>query len=413
LAAEPHPLDDLLQRAEESARPVTALCELTHACNVDCEHCYLDLRPDRKIGALDTSEWKRIFGELADEGCVFLTLSGGEVLLRRDWEELALHARSLGFAIRFYTNGTLVTEEVADRMAAVRPMDIEISVLGGIALTHDAITRRKGAFDKTIAGIRRLRARGLTVLMKCVVMKRNVGEYAQMRALAKELDCDIAFDIEVTPKNNGSLKPTELTGDGPQMLEVTRAIYAAVEDDVVPREERAADTPCAAGRRTVQIGPTGDVFPCTSWAQPIGSLRTMSFRELWRGNETFAEIRTKRIGSFAVCARCEILDLCNPCMALSHLELGAIDGPSPTKCRATETKALALGKPGESAAFKEGLFARGAAAPAGALVQLGRRPRAGAETPGPKGAHLHQAVPMSGMPDSTPRVDAPMGAKIA
>ena len=51
----------------------------------------------------------------------------------------------------------------------------------------DAIARRKGAFDKTIAGIRRLRARGVNVLLKCVLMKRNVEEYEQMLA---DPDCD-------------------------------------------------------------------------------------------------------------------------------------------------------------------------------------------------------------------------------
>ena len=222
-----HPLYDLMRKSERQERPMSALIELTHACNVDCEHCYLDLRPDRKIGALETSEWKRIFGELAAEGCVFLTLSGGEVLLRKDWLELAEHARTLGFVVRFYTNGTLITEETADKIVSVKPMDVEISLLGGIALTHDAIARRKGAFDKTIAGIRRLRARGVNVLLKCVLMKRNVDEYEQMKALAAELGCDIFFDIEVTPKNNGSREPTELTGDGDALVAAAREIYGA------------------------------------------------------------------------------------------------------------------------------------------------------------------------------------------
>jgi radical SAM protein with 4Fe4S-binding SPASM domain len=381
VAAEAHPFDELLLRSAELERPVTALVELTHACNVDCEHCYLDLRPDKKIGALDTSEWKRIFGELADEGCLFLTLSGGEVLLRRDWEELARHARSLGFAIRFYTNGTLISEEVADRIAALKPAGVEISLLGGIAATHDAIARRRGAFDKTIAGIRRLRARKIQVVLKCVLMKKNIAEHAQIEALAKSLDCEILFDMEVTPKNNGSRETTDLTVEGMAALEAAilsdRMVgdWSGVEDlNSAPQEVRLDFTPCAAGRRTVHIGPTGDVFPCTSWTKPIGNLREASFSALWNEHPMFAEIRAKRVGSFPTCAKCELLSVCTPCMALSLLEQGNLAGPSPTKCRSSEARAKARGIAGESAAFKEGLFPREASIQSGeGLVQLRRK----------------------------------------
>jgi radical SAM protein with 4Fe4S-binding SPASM domain len=307
---------------------------------------------------------------------MFLTLSGGEVLLRRDWFELATYARSLGFAVRFYTNGTLITEETADKIASVKPMDVEISLLGGIAITHDAISRRRGSFDKTIAGVKRLRARGINVLLKTVLMKRNVAEYDELKALAASLDCEIFFDIEVTPKNDGTRDPVELTAEGDPLLHAAREIYAAKIQGGSPpaRDERAAMTPCAAGRRTCQIGPTGDVFPCTQWTTPIGNLQNTSFGDLWRGNETFKTIRAKRVGSFDVCSRCELLDVCSPCMALSLLEQGNLEGPSPTKCRATEMKARAVGRMGEAGGFKEGLFARDAAlAPGSGLVQLRRK----------------------------------------
>jgi radical SAM protein with 4Fe4S-binding SPASM domain len=384
VAAEAHPYYDLLYRSQEVERPIIALIELTNACNVDCEHCYLDLVPDKKIGALDTEEWKRIFRELADEGCLFLTLSGGEVLIRRDWEELARYARSLGFALRIFTNGTLITEDVANRIAAVKPTQVEISLLGGTAATHDSITRRRGSFDKTIAGVKRLRARGIRVLLKCVAMKKNVTEHGQIIAIGDALGCEVSFDMEVSPKNNGSREPTELTVEGEGAL--TSAVMAertvgdtssAYNHEEESREERLTHPPCSAGRRVVQIGPTGDVFPCTSWTKPLGNLRETSFQELWNDNPMFKEVRAKRVGSFPTCARCELLTICNPCMALSLLEQGNLAGPSPTKCRATEARAKARGMTGEAGGFKEGLFARagaaGAAQESEGLVQIRRK----------------------------------------
>ena len=363
----------LLDRAAARSVPLSALVELTHACNVDCEHCYLDLKPDRAIGALSTDEWRRIFDELAEEGCLFLTLSGGELLVRRDWYELASHARTLGFALRLYTNGTMIDEAVADRIASLEPLGVEISLLGGTAATHDAVTRKRGSFERMLRGIRLLVARGIHVLLKSVVMKKNAAEYEAMKALAVTLGCDSYFDIEVTPKNDGDRTPTDLTADGEALAAVARDMFAPARADSCAqarhfdREAALADGPCAAGRRTCHIGPTGDLFPCTQWTVPVGNLRTTSLRELWRHSPALAEVRAKTIGSFDVCKTCDLLEVCTPCMALSLLERGVVDGLSPTKCRSAETRAAALGIDGKAAGLALD------AHPASGLIQL-RRP---------------------------------------
>src|SRR5215471_6588531 len=138
---------ELFAAAERREVPLSALIELTHACNLDCEQCYLELLPDRQIGALTTDEWKRILRQLADEGCLYLTISGGEPLARRDFFELAEFARRLGFALRIFTNGTLCDDAAADRIAALAPLAVEISLHAACAKIHDAITRRAGSFD--------------------------------------------------------------------------------------------------------------------------------------------------------------------------------------------------------------------------------------------------------------------------
>ena len=349
-------LSDVVLRAESENIPLSALCEITHACNVDCEHCYLDLVPDKKIGALSTDEWKRIFRELRAAGTLFLTLSGGEILVRRDWFELATYARELGFAVRLFTNGVLIDEENADRIASLPPIAVEISLLGGLAATHDAIARRRGVFDKTIAGVKRLRARGVHVLLKCVLMKRNVDERKMILAIAQELGTHVQFDVEVTPKNNGSLDPQELAAEEEKLVEALQELReldwanGRADEPESPHDERLQEAPCAAGRRNVHIAPTGDISPCTQWGgHPIANLREKSFAEVWSGDPTLAEIRTKRLIDFPICASCELLPSCGPCMALSFLERGVIDGPSPTKCVSAELRAKARGIPGRSA----------------------------------------------------------------
>jgi len=346
-----------IQRADETLTPLSTLIEITHACNVDCEHCYLDLVPDKKIGALSADEWKRILGQIKAQGGLFLTISGGEILVRRDWFEIASHARKLGFALRLFTNGTMVDDDAADKMASLKPLAVEISLLGGIAATHDAIARRKGAFDRTIAGVKRLRERRVKVLLKCVVMERNARELPMLEAIASELGCDFQIDTILTPKNNGSFSPQDLATNEDLLLAAQKRIIERSAD--APQSEKSGcgfsrgdkltEHPCAAGRRTCHVGPAGDLFPCTQWTSPVGNLRDTSFKDLWERSEVFEKIRAKTVADFPVCARCELLEICNPCMALSALEVGAILGPSRSKCNWAESRAKALDKPGRSA----------------------------------------------------------------
>ena len=341
---------DLLARAQKRHVPLSAVVELTHACNLHCEMCYLDLLPDHRIGAMSTDEWRGVFRQLADAGCLFLVLTGGELLLRRDWFELATYARSLGFALRLYTNGTLVTEEVADRIASLRPLGVEISLHGATAETQDAISGSKGSFEKVLRGARAIRARGVKLLLKCVVGARNYREIQGIRDIAAELGADVLFDADITPKNDGDRSPTDLVVDEDVLHAVARDIWSRKDGcahaEVTGLEERLRDDPCAAGRRTCHIGPTGDVFPCTQWPTPIGNLRRERFIDVWTGSPVLAEVRSTKVGDLAGCNTCDLIQACNPCMALSLLEQGNLDGPSQTKCRTAPARAAMVGVQG-------------------------------------------------------------------
>ena len=337
----------LLRRAEVAHVPISTLVELTNACNFDCEMCYLDLQPDKVIGALSTEEWKRVFGELADAGCLFLTLSGGELLVRRDWFELASHARDLGFGLRIYTNGALITDDVADQIASLYPLGVEISLHGANAETQDTITRRPGSFEKTVRAARRLVARDVPVKLKCVIMRRNYKEYPLIRELAAEIGANCYFDAEVTPKNNGSREPVAFSTEDDELRRVAADIWAekgaCKQAEAFDFEARLDETICAAGRRTCHIGPTGGLYPCTQWPTPVGSLRERSFRELWGGSPVFLDIREKRMRSLSGCSGCGLTQICTPCMALSLLEHGDLKGPSHTKCKSSAAVASSMG----------------------------------------------------------------------
>ena len=93
----------------ETTRPVLMELdiELTERCNNNCIHCCINLPADDSIAKkreLSTAAIKDILKEAASLGCLSVRLTGGEPLLREDFEELYLYARKLGLKVLLFTN---------------------------------------------------------------------------------------------------------------------------------------------------------------------------------------------------------------------------------------------------------------------------------------------------------------------
>ena len=130
-------LDLLCDKALKNQIPLLVHFDLTYNCNLNCVHCYV-VKDYRK--ELNTSQIKNILDHLASAGTLFLTLSGGEIFTRKDFFEIAEYARELNFALRISTNATLINEDVADKIAALNPEIIKVSVYSTNFKTHDNIT---------------------------------------------------------------------------------------------------------------------------------------------------------------------------------------------------------------------------------------------------------------------------------
>src|SRR5205809_909402 len=145
-------LDRLLLEAEEKLIPLSLLVEITHRCNFDCVHCYQAHQHKATRSELTTDEWRRVLDEAKALGTFFLTISGGEMLVRRDWFAIAQHGRQLGLILRLYTNGSLITPAVADQIGALDVMGVEISVYSHKSAVFEEVTQRRGSFRRTIEG---------------------------------------------------------------------------------------------------------------------------------------------------------------------------------------------------------------------------------------------------------------------
>ena len=121
--------------------PLSVQLDLTYRCNERCVHCYLD-HDDH--GEMTTAEIKHLLDEMAEAGVFILTLSGGEIFLRKDFFELLEHARRLMFCVKLKTNAVLIREREAARIRDLGVESIQISIYShraGSSRCHHADSR--------------------------------------------------------------------------------------------------------------------------------------------------------------------------------------------------------------------------------------------------------------------------------
>lgn len=169
------------RRAAER-RPVV-VWNCTRRCNLACLHCYSD-SDSRKHPELTGAEGAEMLRDIAAFGSPALLMSGGEPLLRPDVFELIEEARGLGLPVTLSSNGTLVRPRVARRLADLGVRYVGIS-LDGIGAVHDAFRGRRGAFERSIAGIRALRAAGVRAGVRVTLSSAAIAALPELLALVE------------------------------------------------------------------------------------------------------------------------------------------------------------------------------------------------------------------------------------
>jgi radical SAM protein with 4Fe4S-binding SPASM domain len=315
----------LLDKAAAGRIPIEGTLELTPRCNLDCPFCYLPR--SRPAADLPFDRIDAILGELSRAGCLWLGLTGGEPLLRDDFLRIHERALELGFLVTIMTNGTLLTARLADRLAAAPPLAVEITLLGGTAATHDALTGVPGSFARCLSGVDALLERKVRVRLKATIVERNVGELAEMRRIARNRGEQLRFDPLVHSRLDGAPLPTGTA------LEARRAAELLLADPAVrqkwlelePRRRRAArESPgpfsCSAGLSAFHVTSQGLLTPCVMLLEPSWDLGRGSFADGWNGPIRRAVSAAWR--SESPCRGCELAGWCESCPGWGTVEAG-------------------------------------------------------------------------------------------
>jgi len=319
--------------------PVLVGWELTLACNLRCRHC-ASSAGEQRSNELTLDEALAICDQLPPLLVLEVVFTGGEPLLSPHWEAIAKRLRELGIHVGVVTNGTLITDEMLERMQDSGITAMAVS-MDGLSHTHDFIRGVPGLHDRVMKGIERSLGAGFQITVITTVNALSVRELPGMLELlqgmgVKRWQLQPVFGF-------GRMRDSRqlLLGDA-DYLELGRfvrhwhpiaaerglAIFPA--DGIGYFSELDVPGPrwkgCSAGITTCGIMSDGRVKGCLSWPDHLveGSLRANDFWEIWFRSDAFAY--TRRFGKEDLsgnCLGCEVGEECRGgCSAMSYSETG-------------------------------------------------------------------------------------------
>lgn len=315
--------------------PESGLFELTYRCNLNCLHCYCKGSED--LGReLATDEVKAILGQIHKEGCLGITFTGGEPLIREDFLEIYLYAKRKGFLIDIFTNGVLLTEEKQNFFQRYPPRSIEITLNGITKETYEAITQVEGSFNKVMANIKELVSRDMPLVIKANCLKQNKEQIAKIKAFTKELFGEdkkrFKFDPHIYPRLNQDKTPSKYRLDPfelKQVMESDAEVYAEYEEGLKSEHSLARDKEflyqCSSWLTHFFINPYGRLKFCQFIENFSTDLRENSFKEGFYNG--FPKLMEERFKSNSKCKDCRLRVFCLFCPGRAYLETKDEESP--------------------------------------------------------------------------------------
>jgi radical SAM protein with 4Fe4S-binding SPASM domain len=329
------PRNFAIRKAEERRStkliPRQVIFEVTYRCNLRCIHCgvapHLNKGPSEE---LTFAEVNGILDQIFNFGIFNIIFTGGEPFCRPDLLKILDYAKDRGLFFGIKTNGTLVTEKVAQKLKELGTTGVHVSLYGATAKTHERVTGVAGSYDKSIRAIKVLRRHNIQVGVRTSIMKQNCHEDAELKDLAWGLGASYRPDARIYPKDGEPGSADAFRIDDEQLRDFIKRNSPANPESVV--DDLSKHLLCTAGRDIYAISPRGEVYPCPTWRMPIGDLKRQTFKEIWNGDAATA-IRTTTINDFPTCVNCDLVRHCARCPGLVYAENSDISGPSLESCR--------------------------------------------------------------------------------
>lgn len=320
----PCPIHDLEidVTAPFSARPSAPYrmdLALTYRCNNNCAHCY-NARP-RNYPELSTEKWLNILDQLWEIGIPHVVFTGGEPTLRTDLPELIAHAEHNGQITGLNTNGCRLSDPAYLQSLLDAGLDhVQITLESHNPDIHDQMVGRSGAWQETTAGLRNAIGSRLFVMTNTTMLRHNSPSMAEtldflashgvptvgLNALiysgrGKTVNTGLA-ESELKPLLTMARQHTEQYGQ--RLIWYTPTQYCHFD----PMDLELGVKGCTAALYNMCTEPNGDVIPCQSYYESLGSILDAPWQSIWN-HDLAVSLRERRYVQ-EKCKTCALLMEC-------------------------------------------------------------------------------------------------------
>lgn len=323
---------------------VTAMIELTYKCSEKCVHCYNPGAPrndsnmdNRQSSKLNLNQYITLIDQLIEEGLVRICLSGGDPFSSPYAWEIIDYLYSKEIAIEIFTNGQALSQnDNVKRLSEYHPCSVGLSIYSTRPEIHDRITRKKGAYDRTLSTLKQLVALSIPVEVKCCLMKYNYKYYGEVRDLAFSYGCTFQLESAIFDSIDGdSIVSKELRLTSEQFREVcTDPIsprYVGKENEYGKKDLDPDQNMCSAGRSAFTFTPEGDMIPCASFHLKIGNVLEQSVKELL-SSRCLSDWEKLTLKDYIECGKHEYCNWCKPCPGQNLASTGNYLAASENAC---------------------------------------------------------------------------------
>ncbi len=343
---------------------------LIRRCNLTCKHCYSISADTDFPNELSTEQVFEVMDDLKSFGVPVLILSGGEPLLRPDLFEIAHRAKAMGFYTALSTNGTLIDDANIGKIAEVGFDYLGISI-DGIRETHDKFRRKEGAFDASMAALRRCRELGIKVGLRFTMTQDNADELPQLLELmdAERIDkfyfshlnyagrgnknreddvflnttrwaMDLLFEralADVRAGRHSEFVTGNNDADGVYLLHWVERHFPDRAEHIRGKLLQWGGN--SSGVNVANIDNEGRVHPDTMWWNyDLGNVKERPFSEIWRdtSDPVMAGLKRHPRPVTGRCGACRHLDICNGNTRVRALQLSGDPWAEDPACYLTD-----------------------------------------------------------------------------
>lgn len=334
---------DFSRRVHEQAaahqRVIKAQLELTYRCNLHCRHCYTDPYNSKEFfpRELTLDEIHRLLDDMQQIGIVWLNLTGGDIFMHPHFFEIYEAAVRKGFLLQLYTNGTLFTKGIVERLQRTPPFTIDISCHSVNEERFDWFTQVPGSFRAFVRGLEMLKDSGLPFTLKTKAMNWNRDETPQIRQFVESFGQQFGFTTSLSPRLNGDLSslayrlaPADVVALREHDAEVDQSdetCYLAA--DVLQRPPDRLYR-CGCGTDTIHISAWGELGTCTLQYERRVSLRDHALADAIE--ILFHDVQALRYRGGSPCRTCEVHTFCDKTPSDARWECRDAEAPIRYDC---------------------------------------------------------------------------------